>query len=120
MPRPKPQSKPRFGRRDPLGGSDEGPSRGDHPACGRALPAADHRQRQADPHEMTNEPAPLRWTRRAVLAGLGGLAALPRAARAAGSPARIASLGGAVTEILYRLGAADRIVAVDTTSIYPA
>jgi len=69
---------------------------------------------------MTNEPAPLRWTRRAVLAGLGGLAALPRAARAAGSPARIASLGGAVTEILYRLGAADRIVAVDTTSIYPA
>ncbi|KAB1079809.1 heme/hemin ABC transporter substrate-binding protein [Methylobacterium soli] len=69
---------------------------------------------------MTNEPASLRWTRRAVLAGLGGIAALPRAARAAGSPARIASLGGAVTEILYRLGAADRIVAVDTTSIYPA
>lgn len=31
----------------------------------------------------------------------------------------IVSLGGAVTEILYALGAADRIAAVDTTSLFP-
>ena len=32
---------------------------------------------------------------------------------------RIVSIGGTVTEILYRLGADSRIVAVDTTSTYP-
>jgi iron complex transport system substrate-binding protein len=32
---------------------------------------------------------------------------------------RIVSIGGAVTEILYALGLEDRIVAVDTTSLYP-
>jgi iron complex transport system substrate-binding protein len=32
---------------------------------------------------------------------------------------RIVSLGGAITEILYELGLDDRIVAVDTTSLYP-
>ena len=32
---------------------------------------------------------------------------------------RIVALGGAVTEILYALGQQDRIVAVDTTSLYP-
>lgn len=37
-----------------------------------------------------------------------------------GHPTRIVSIGGAVTEILYALGADDRIVAVDTTSLYPA
>lgn len=36
-----------------------------------------------------------------------------------GHPNRIVSVGGAVTEILYALGAEDRIVAVDTTSLYP-
>lgn len=39
---------------------------------------------------------------------------------ASGVPAhRIVSVGGAVTEILYDLGLADRIVAVDTTSLFP-
>ncbi|HEV7435684.1 MAG TPA: ABC transporter substrate-binding protein [Pseudorhizobium sp.] len=33
---------------------------------------------------------------------------------------RIVSVGGTVTEILYALGAQDRIVAVDSTSSYPA
>ena len=33
---------------------------------------------------------------------------------------RIVSVGGAVTEILYQLGFADRIIAVDSTSLYPA
>lgn len=36
-----------------------------------------------------------------------------------GHPARIVSIGGAVTEILYALGVEDRIIAVDTTSLYP-
>ena len=35
-------------------------------------------------------------------------------------PARIVSIGGSVTEILYALGQEHRIVAVDTTSLYPA
>ena len=64
---------------------------------------------------MTRDPA---LSRRLVLTGLVGLAVLPGTARAA-TPARIASLGGAVTEPLSRLGAADRIVGVDTTSLYP-
>ncbi|MDB5656721.1 MAG: hemin transporter substrate-binding protein [Tardiphaga sp.] len=38
---------------------------------------------------------------------------------AIGHPTRIVSIGGAVTEILYAIGAEDRIVAVDTTSLYP-
>jgi iron complex transport system substrate-binding protein len=33
---------------------------------------------------------------------------------------RIVSVGGAVTEILYELGLKDRIVAIDTTSLFPA
>jgi iron complex transport system substrate-binding protein len=33
---------------------------------------------------------------------------------------RIVSVGGAVTEILYALGLKDRIVAIDTTSLFPA
>ena len=53
---------------------------------------------------------PVPWSRRRFLAAAGLL--LPGAAR-------IASLGGAVTEILYRLGAGPRIVAVDTTSLFP-
>ncbi|MFC0217011.1 hemin ABC transporter substrate-binding protein [Pseudochelatococcus lubricantis] len=36
-----------------------------------------------------------------------------------GGPERIVSVGGAITEILYDLGLADRIVAVDTTSLFP-
>lgn len=35
------------------------------------------------------------------------------------NPQRIVSIGGAVTEILYALGLQDRIVGVDTTSLYP-
>jgi iron complex transport system substrate-binding protein len=61
--------------------------------------------------------------RRAVLAwiGLSVLAATPASA---GEPApidssRIVSIGGAVTEIIYALGLEDKIVGVDTTSLYP-
>jgi iron complex transport system substrate-binding protein len=35
-------------------------------------------------------------------------------------PARIVSIGGSVTEILYALGQEHRIVAVDTSSLFPA
>jgi iron complex transport system substrate-binding protein len=37
-----------------------------------------------------------------------------------GDRSRIVSIGGAVTEILYALGAEQRIVAVDSTSLFPA
>ncbi len=36
-----------------------------------------------------------------------------------GEPRRIVTIGGAITETLYALGVEDRIVAVDTTSIFP-
>lgn len=61
-------------------------------------------------------------SRRRVLGGLGAASAvfaLPRGARAA-SAARIVSLGGAATEILYALGCGDQVVGVDVTSRYPA
>ena len=35
------------------------------------------------------------------------------------NPARIVSIGGAITEILYALGFEERIAGVDTTSLYP-
>lgn len=35
-------------------------------------------------------------------------------------PARVVSVGGAITEIVYAIGAADRLVAVDSTSTWPA
>ncbi len=62
--------------------------------------------------------APGLLSRRALLAAAAAGALAPRTA-AAQAATRIAALGGAVTEILYRLGAGGRIVAVDTTSLYP-
>lgn len=47
-----------------------------------------------------------------------GLAVFGDAAWGQGA-ARIVSVGGAVTEIVYRLGAGDQLVGVDTSSIYP-
>lgn len=43
--------------------------------------------------------------------------ALSGAAR--GGDARIVSIGGAITEILYALGADNNVIAIDTTSLYP-
>lgn len=56
-----------------------------------------------------------------ALAGASALAAaMPRGAARAAAPAdRLVSIGGVVTEILFALGAGDRIVAVDSTSSYP-
>ena len=36
------------------------------------------------------------------------------------TPDRIIAIGGSITEIIYALGAEDRLVAVDSTSMYPA
>lgn len=38
---------------------------------------------------------------------------------AIGNTSRIVSIGGAITEILYALGLQDRIVGIDSTSLYP-
>lgn len=58
--------------------------------------------------------------RRRVLRGLLALSALvsglPLAASGAG---RLVSVGGSVTETVFALGAADQLVGVDTSSIYP-
>lgn len=51
----------------------------------------------------------------AVLAAVAG----GQLAARAQEPSRILSVGGAVTEVLYELGAADRIIAVDSTSQFP-
>lgn len=51
---------------------------------------------------------------------LHGLLALLLAAGPAAASPRLVTVGGAVTEIVYALGAADRLVATDTTSTWPA
>ncbi|WP_102225372.1 heme/hemin ABC transporter substrate-binding protein [Acidimangrovimonas sediminis] len=55
-----------------------------------------------------------------ALSFMGALVLAAQGAQAADPARRIVSIGGATTEILYALGAADRIAAVDTTSTYPA
>lgn len=90
---------------------------------------------------MTDDPsfrtatAPLP-SRRHALAGLGAAAALLAGVRSSSAAAaivrdalgravtvgparRVVVIGGALTEIAYRLGQQDRVVAVDQTSVYP-
>ncbi|MEP9353317.1 ABC transporter substrate-binding protein [Xanthobacter sp. KR7-65] len=55
-----------------------------------------------------------------ALALLAALLGVPRAHAAPPAPARIVSIGGAITEILFALGLDDQVVAVDQTSRYPA
>ncbi len=50
----------------------------------------------------------------AVAAALAAVAALPATAAE-----RVVSVGGSITEIVYALGEQDRLVAVDSTSLYP-
>jgi len=57
-------------------------------------------------------------TRRACLAGGASLLTLP--AWAAAPERRIVSIGGALTETFYALGAQADLVGADTTSLYPA
>jgi iron complex transport system substrate-binding protein len=54
--------------------------------------------------------------RRLLLAGAVGLAAPPARATAA----RLVTIGGSVTETVFALGAGERVIAVDSTSRYPA
>lgn len=56
-----------------------------------------------------------------VRAGLVAIASLAAGLAAeAAEPRRIVSIGGSVTEVLYQVGMADRVVGIDTTSLYPA
>jgi iron complex transport system substrate-binding protein len=55
---------------------------------------------------------------RRSLAGLG--MALAGSARGEGGPSRIVSVGGALTETIFALGAGARVMAVDSTSRFPA
>ena len=57
--------------------------------------------------------------RRHLVQGLGLSLAAPWA-RAAAPATRVVSVGGAVTETIYALGAQGLLVGVDTTSLYPA
>jgi iron complex transport system substrate-binding protein len=77
---------------------------------------------------MRAVPAQLRLLGLGMLATLFFSNAASRAADAVGSGApapvpydtsRIVSIGGSITEILYALGMQQKIVAVDTTSLYP-
>lgn len=58
-------------------------------------------------------------SRRVCAAALLAMMTVFPAAAKAQTAERIVSVGGAVTEIIYALGEQDRIVAVDTTSIFP-
>ncbi|MBK1670134.1 hypothetical protein CKO28_19035 [Rhodovibrio sodomensis] len=55
---------------------------------------------------------------RAVVVALLVAIGLPGPA-GAGSPSRVVAAGGSITEIVYALGAGDRLVGVDSTSLYP-
>jgi len=59
-----------------------------------------------------------RWLQRAAAAGW--MAQAPWAWAAASPAQRIVSIGGAITETVYALGAQAALVGVDTTSLYPA
>ncbi|MEK8029987.1 ABC transporter substrate-binding protein [Ideonella sp. DXS29W] len=78
--------------------------------------------RRLTPPPSTQSPGPhaatVGWRRRPVLQALAlGLAA-PVELAVAAQP-RIVSIGGAITETLYALGADTSLVGVDTTSLYP-
>jgi iron complex transport system substrate-binding protein len=53
------------------------------------------------------------WPAASVWPGVGAWAATP-------APQRIVSVGGAITETVYAVGAQSELVGVDTTSLYPA
>lgn len=61
--------------------------------------------------------------RRQLLVGMAGAATMlllhRRSYGEAGEIERIVSVGGAITEIVFALGAGNKVVAVDTTSCYP-
>lgn len=68
------------------------------------------------------DPVSGRWLRAFAIAAVLalGVATCGRAHTEPASGKRVITVGGAVTEIAFALGAGDRVVAVDTSSIYPA
>jgi iron complex transport system substrate-binding protein len=63
----------------------------------------------------------MRWLAAPVLGCLGASAAVSAFAQsAAGRPARLVTVSGAITEVVYALGAESQLVGTDTTSLYPA
>lgn len=62
------------------------------------------------------------WPRRKLLlltSCAGASLALPTWAQSVAKPRRIVSISGAMTEVVFALGAQDMLVATDTTSLYP-
>lgn len=68
---------------------------------------------------MPREPMPMWPARRTWLQGAAALPLLSALGAAAAAPARIVALGGALTEVVYLLGAETMLVGTDTTSLYP-
>lgn len=58
-------------------------------------------------------------SRRHLLSLAPGAALLSIGGRAAAAPQRVISVGGALTELIYALGAQGELVGVDSTSLYP-
>ncbi|MEG0822639.1 MAG: ABC transporter substrate-binding protein [Burkholderiaceae bacterium] len=65
------------------------------------------------------DPARRAWVGGVTALAVSGWLAPARPALAAGSP-RVVSVGGALTEIVWALGASDTLVGTDTTSTWPA
>ena len=54
-----------------------------------------------------------------IIIGLAATLAMSAAALAQDAPQRIVAIGGSLTEIVYALGQQDRLIARDTTSVFP-
>jgi iron complex transport system substrate-binding protein len=67
------------------------------------------------------DPSTGRWLRAFAFAAViaCGVATCARSHHPAPAARRIVAVGGAVTEIVFALGAGDRVVAVDSSSVYP-
>ena len=68
---------------------------------------------------MPREPMPMWPARRTWLQGAAALPWMSALGAVAAAPARIVALGGALTEVVYLLGAESMLVGTDTTSLYP-
>lgn len=70
---------------------------------------------------MTPDPATGRWLRAIAIAVFvaAGVIACTRASEPARAGQRIVTVGGAITETVFALGAGAQVVAVDTSSVYP-
>ena len=61
-----------------------------------------------------------RLHRRRFISASLGLAALPAFAQPNARPPRLVTISGAITEVVYALGAEGQLVGTDTTSLYPS